>query len=158
MKYDYTCFIDGACEPKNPGGNMGIGAIILDADGNTVKTLSHFVKAKPENSNNVAEYQAFGWLVTELNRIMPPGATILIQGDSKLVIEQMNGKWRIKEGHYVQFAHRAKKILNELQAKCKVTIMWIPREENNIADELSETPMIQNNVTFRIQPLQTHNQ
>lgn len=150
--YDFICFFDGACEPKNPGGAMGIGAAILDRELNRIRVLSHFVKARPQNSNNVAEYQAFGWTVTQLLELMPNEATILIQGDSKLVVEQMNGNWNIKQGAYVQFAHKAKGVLNQLKEKCFVKIEWIPRAQNDMADELSKKPMIDNNIEFKIQP------
>lgn len=153
MNYDYICYFDGACEPRNPGGNMGIGAIILDKEKNIISKLSRYIRTTPNNSNNVAEYQGFGWVITELNRLIPKGATILIHGDSKLVIEQMNGNWQIKKGFYVQFAHRSKVILEELKSKCKVEIRWIPRAQNELADELSKSPMIENGCEFRIQPL-----
>lgn len=152
MTYDYTCYFDGACEPKNPGGAMGIGAVILDKENNRISQLSHYVRAKPENSNNVAEYQGFGWLVTKLNEIIPEGSNVLIMGDSKLVVEQMNGNWNIKAGAYVQFAHKARPILEKLKEKCFVKVQWIPRENNSIADDLSKSPMIANNVEFKIQP------
>ena len=151
--FDYECYFDGACEPKNPGGNMGIGAIILDHEGNKIKELSHFVKANTDNSNNVAEYQAFGWTVTELLRLIPSGSKILIQGDSKLVVCQMNGEWQIKKGAYVPHALRARIVFRELQKKCITTLIWIPREQNEIGDELSKRCMIKSNVEFKIQPV-----
>lgn len=150
--YDFICYFDGACEPTNPSGNMGIGAIIINATtGEVVKELSHYIGSKADNSNNVAEYQAFGWTITQLLSIAPEKSKILIHGDSKLVIEQMNGKWGIKSGFYKQFADKAKGVLFELKKKCDVSIVWIPREKNQKADELSKKCMIENGCEFRIQ-------
>ena len=101
--------------------------------------------------NNLAEYQALGWTVKELNRLIPSG-TIIIHGDSKLVIEQMNGNWQMKSGAYMETAIRAREVLNELKKKCTVTLKWIPRGENSRADELSTAPMIKAGVKFKIQP------
>lgn len=131
---------------------MGIGAIIFDKDGTEVVKLSHFVRAKPENSNNVAEYQGFGWIVTKLSEIMKCGETAKIHGDSKLVIEQMNGKWAMKKGFYIQYAQKAKVILAELKKRCLIELQWIPRAENDVCDSLSKNPMIAQGVEFRIQP------
>src|SRR6185503_7319891 len=143
---DYTCYFDGACEPKNPGGNMGIGAIIFDKDGNEVVKLSHYVKAHPNNSNNVAEYQGFGWIITKLSEIMQDGESAKIHGDSKLVIEQMKGNWQMKKGFYIQFATRAREITQNLSKRCQIELKWIPRAENEVCDSLSKAPMIANNV------------
>lgn len=151
MTYDYICYFDGACEPKNPGGNMGIGAIILDGNRRVIKELSFFVPARPENSNNVAEYQGFGWVVSRLSEIMLDGQNAIIHGDSKLVIEQMAGRWGIKQGQYVQHAVKAKTILTALKDRCAISLQWIPRDQNDICDRLSKSPMIEKGVEFKLQ-------
>lgn len=136
-KYDFTCYFDGACAPTNPNGHMGMGAIIISEHGEPLATLSHHVPAKEGNSNNVAEYQSFGWLVKKLNEIAEAGQSVLIMGDSKLVIMQMNGEWSIKGGMYVETAIRAKVEFQNLRDKCDVLLEWIPREQNEMADSLS---------------------
>lgn len=145
-----TAYFDGCCEPNNPGGNMGIGAVIY-IDGVEKFTLSKHVKAHPNNTNNVAEYQAFGWTVKTLLDLGVTDSDIEVFGDSKMVVEQMNGNWSIKEGSYVQFAERAKQIFTELSKKNEVSLKWIPREKNTIADGLSKKPMKDAGVEFRLQ-------
>ena len=56
-------YFDGACEPINPYGNMGIGAILLK-DNETIFSHSEFVPASKSNSNNVAEYMALEKILT----------------------------------------------------------------------------------------------
>ena len=145
-----TAYFDGCCEPKNPGGSMGFGAVIY-IDGVEKFTLSQQVNAHPNNTNNVAEYQAFGWLLKTISDLKTDNALIEIFGDSKLVVEQMNGNWRIKEGSYVKFAHRAKDIFQKLSKNNDVNLKWIPRGENAVADELSKKPMKDAGVEFRLQ-------
>jgi ribonuclease HI len=86
---------------------MGLGALILK-DESPVFEKSDYVPAKFENSNNVAEYMAFihtlDWLIeNDLKE-----RRIVVYGDSMLVVRQMNGEWRIKEGRYVEWAKKAK--------------------------------------------------
>ena len=147
---NYKAFFDGCCEPKNPGGNMGFGAAIFK-DSVQVETLSQYVPANKNNSNNVAEYQAFGWTAKKLLEVVKAGEVVEIFGDSKLVVEQMNGRWGIKEGFYTQYAKRALVIVKELRTKCKLSITWIPREKNGIADDLSKTPMLKAGIEFKLQ-------
>ncbi len=148
QKKSITCYFDGACEPRNPGGNMGIGAIIFE-DGEIIDSISFFVQANNDNSNNVAEYMAIEWVLTTLISLKYEKENIKIFGDSKLVIEQMKGFWRIKEGRYVHVAKRCK-LLIPLFSNLK--LKWIPREENGYADDLSKRCMKDNGVEFRIQP------
>lgn len=146
---DYICYFDGACAPANPSGCMGIGAIIFDNNGIEVYRLSHFVTAKPTNTNNVAEYQAFGCVISKLIEIMKFGNEAIIMGDSKLVIEQMKGKWKMKEGLYIKYALKAKDILTELKKKCTIELKWIPRLENEVCDNLSKECLIANGVKIK---------
>lgn len=143
-----ACFYDGSCEPFNPGGKMGMGSIIMmgvnvsqvnqvvkgdmDAYGLTytkILTNSYFINACQSNSNNVAEYLALIWVLEMLITLKIKGAYIF--GDSMLVTEQMNGKWKMKGGRYIFYAKTAK----ELDRQHKY--FWLPREYNQMADELS---------------------
>jgi ribonuclease HI len=144
----YTCYFDGACEPKNPGGNMGLGAVVLNDKKERVGMFSDFIPANPENSNNVAEYKAFGWLVAALSDRVEKTDTVEIFGDSKLVVNQMNGFWKIKQGRYVEYAQGYLPIFQRLKTQCKVYLKWIPREQNQLADDLSKAHLIANNVAI----------
>jgi len=129
----YTAFFDGSCEPRNPGGTAGYGAVIFKG-GERVWHHSGMIPASPATSNNVAEYLAFitalDWFIGQRLTTAP----IVIQGDSMLVIKQCFGHWKIKKGLYAQYAIEAKnkvKKFSALQGK------WISREYNSLADELS---------------------
>lgn len=146
---EYVCYFDGACEPKNPGGNMGVGAVIMKED-EVFYQISDYVPANPKNSNNVAEYMAFIYL---LNYFIDNNLTdkrIVMYGDSMLVVQQMCGSWRIKEGRYVEYAKIAK---SKLAGFKNLNIYWIPREENKLAHNLSKKGMIENGCEFKIQPI-----
>lgn len=143
-------YFDGCCEPKNPGGNMGFGAVIF-CDGAKCLELSQWAKEDPKNSNNVAEYQSFGWVVKKILEFAKEGDEIKVFGDSKLVVNQMNGEWKIKEGLYSKYALKAKEIVKEIRSKCLLVIEWIPREKNGLADALSKTPMLKSGIKFKLQ-------
>lgn len=132
-------YFDGSCVPVNPGGIMGIGALICE---NTTKLweLSFKIPAAPDNTNNIAEYLA---VINLLEYLISEDLTqkeILIRGDSMLVVSQMNLKWRIKHGLYTKYAYKAKDLLNEFK---NLKFEWIPREENNEADLLSNLDRIE---------------
>lgn len=150
---------DGCCEPTNPGGNMGMGAIAILGD-YPIFQHSDFAPAAKENSNNVAEYKAFhalidfllGWLGT-----FDGASRIDIRGDSKMVVCQVNGDWKIKQGRYVEYAKDARVKWEKLRLECAqrdilLSLKWIPRAQNGEADALSKKHLIDNGVEFKIQP------
>lgn len=132
----YFCFFDGGCWP-NPGGAMGAGVHITNQDGEIVYEHSGDVNAYDSNTNNVAEYIAFmnclNWLLSNAN----PNDEALISGDSNLVIMQMLGKWRIKNGAYVDYALESRRLLSTVLDLISIELKWIPREDNEIADSLA---------------------
>ena len=154
------CYFDGCCEPTNPGGTAAFGAVIFK-DGERIWDCSRIFRPIPgrekETSNNVAEYSGFIAILEYLIEHGLQRESILIRGDSNLVIQQMFGtrygdyvkKWRIKAGLYVPVAHKAGKLLGQFP---RTKGQWIPREENSIADELSKCELIQAGIEFRIQP------
>lgn len=151
-----TCYFDGCCEPTNPGGNMGLGAW-AHFGSDQLFEHSEMIRAKFTNSNNVAEYMAFEklliWLSTEDKLIDICGRDVIIYGDSKLVIMQMQKLWKIKGGRYVNIANECFKQLTFVKdLGFKVSLEWIPREENDRADDLSKKHLLQNGVVFRLQP------
>ncbi|MBQ4491165.1 MAG: ribonuclease HI family protein [Pyramidobacter sp.] len=116
---------DGASR-GNPG-QAGAGAVIYD-DGQVV-----WLRAKPlgEKTNNEAEYTALALLLDELERRGARGAEIC--GDSKLVISQVTGAWKIKEPRLRALAEPLIERIRALGAKCR----WVPREQNAEADRMS---------------------
>ncbi len=97
-----------------------------------VEKASYLGKA----SNNVAEYSG---LVAglELANELDPTCRILVKMDSKLVVEQMEGRWKIKHADMRALATKARAVLDPR----RVTYQWIPREINKDADRLSNEAM-----------------
>jgi ribonuclease HI len=149
-----NCYFDGCCEPVNPGGTASYGAVIFDGKKRIWDCSKIFFPQKgkeKETSNNVAEYSGFIAILEYLLENNLDGNKIIIHGDSNLVIQQMLGKWKIKKGYYVPFAYKARELLGKF--KKQPTLVWIPREKNDIADELSKAELVKAGVEFRIQPL-----
>jgi len=127
-------YFDGACEPRNPGGTGTYGYAVY-RNGQIIKTGYGCVGRGEGISNNLAEYSglcaALRWLKTQgLEH-----EDILIKGDSMLVIQQMLGSWKIKNGAYVEKAYETQELLGEFQYS---DLEWIPREENDVCDRLSK--------------------
>jgi probable phosphoglycerate mutase len=76
-------------------------------------------------------------------------AEISVKGDSKLVIEQMFGTWKIKSGLYTELAHRARELLSRFT---NIQGEWISRDLNDVADELSKAALKRAGVKLRLQP------
>lgn len=136
---DIIVFFDGSCGPFNPGGEMGWGFVVkLVKDGEYVSLHSEsgFEPESEDNSNNVAEYMALHdsliWLIKNGHNTK----RVFFAGDSKLVINQMEGWWRIKAGLYKETAIVVKSLLKEWFKDCY--FQWIPRSLNEEADELSK--------------------
>ncbi|MDQ0735172.1 reverse transcriptase-like protein [Arthrobacter agilis] len=117
----------------NPG-HAGYGALVRDPESGRilVEKAAYIGKA----SNNVAEYSG---LVSglELAREINPQASVHVKMDSKLVVEQMSGRWQIKHADMKVLAAKARKVLDPR----RVTYEWIPRERNKDADRLSNEAM-----------------
>ena len=117
----------------NPG-VAGSGAVVIDAD--TGEVLIEIAKYIGIATNNVAEYLA---LKSGLEAAvgLNPEARILVRMDSKLVIEQMAGRWKIKHPDMIQIGSEVQRLVANLQVRW----MWIPREENSRADALANKAM-----------------
>lgn len=117
----------------NPGVAAG-GAVIIDADtGEVLAEVGVFVGIA---TNNVAEYSG---LVGGLRkaRELDPDAPIHVRMDSKLVVEQMSGRWKIKHPDMRDLAREAHSII----AGTDVTFEWIAREFNSRADAVANESM-----------------
>ena len=117
----------------NPG-IAGSGTVIYEADGTTVvRKLAYVVGTA---TNNVAEYHA---LYNGLDAAQQLGATdISVRMDSKLVVEQMSGRWKIKHPDMRELAIKCQKILRTFQS---AEFTWVPRRQNAAADALANQAM-----------------
>jgi len=136
---DYICYFDGSCGPINPGGVIGIGTVIYKVYGHykeIIREKSGYIEADIFNSNNMAEYMALIDILEWFDYKEIKDKNIKIYGDSKMVINQMKGRWRIGEGMYNQVAQEAQDLL--LITDNKLHFKWVPREQNTEADKLSK--------------------
>jgi ribonuclease HI len=99
---EYLAWFDGACEPVNPGGTASFGVIVKGVDGTVLLRDHGVVGIGKDMSNNVAEYAGVRHILKYLSS-RPPGR-VTIHGDSNLVINQLNGKWRVRKGLYLSIA------------------------------------------------------
>ena len=132
---DAVANFDGACLPVNPGGTGGWGFVLRDSAGRLLQEGHGVLEASPTMTNNFAEYVAAGMAVKAYYGTGRPGP-LLLRGDSKLVVEQMSGRWKVRSGCYVPVYKR----LQAFIAKCpfEVRWQWIPRGSNSEADVLSK--------------------
>ncbi len=88
-------------------------------------------------TNNVAEYRGLIAGLREAARVAP-GAAVEARMDSKLVVEQMSGRWRIKHPDLQPLARAAREAAGALG---RVLYVWVPRERNRRADKLANEAM-----------------
>lgn len=127
-----SMYCDGGSR-GNPG-VAGSGSVVYDASGETLGEIAYVVGKK--STNNVAEYYG---LVRGLEACREVGAThVDVFMDSKLVVEQMTGRWKIKHPDMQKLARQARDLAGQFE---KVTYTWVPRAKNKKADELSNVAM-----------------
>lgn len=141
----FICYADGCCEPYNPNGHMGIGAVIFE-NGKSIFEYSKHIPASNKNSNNVAEYLAVHAILDYLIEHELTNEEVLVRGDSKLSMMQCAGEWSINKGIYVPLAHEARK---KIPAFAKIRFEWVPRKMNEYADNLSKKHLLEEGVEIR---------
>ncbi|MGK5684789.1 bifunctional RNase H/acid phosphatase [Actinoplanes sp. URMC 104] len=116
----------------NPG-PAGYGSVVRDAGG---EVLLERQGALGVTTNNVAEYTG---LIEGLKAAAELGATeVDVRMDSKLVVEQMSGRWQIKNAGLRPLAAEAAQLVTRF---ARVSFEWIPRERNRAADALANRAM-----------------
>lgn len=88
---------------------------VCDEEGN-----SHISRFPVKHTNNEMEYEAVIFALNLCNECDT------VKTDSKLVVEQVKGRWKVTKRHLLPLMLKARKLMNEK----KVTIEWIPRNEN----------------------------
>ena len=118
----------------NPG-PAAYGAVLRDAD--TGAVIAEEGTTIGVASNNVAEYSG---LIAGLRLAQEhaPDADIEVRMDSKLVVEQMSGRWQVKHPAMKPLALEAAGLVRELGS---VRFGWVPRARNTRADSLANAAM-----------------
>ncbi|CAM4093165.1 Phosphoserine phosphatase 1 [Mycobacterium basiliense] len=117
----------------NPG-PAGYGAVVWTADRATV--LAESKQAIGRATNNVAEYRGLIAGLDDAVKLGVTEATVLM--DSKLVVEQMAGRWKVKHPDLVELHAQAHELAQHFR---RITYTWVPRSRNTYADRLANEAM-----------------
>ena len=117
----------------NPG-PAGYGAVVHDAV--TGELLAERAAGLGRATNNVAEYRGLIAGLAAALELAP--AEVEVRMDSKLVVEQMSGRWQVKHPDMKPLAREAASLVARLP---RVRFSWIPREQNKHADRLANEAM-----------------
>ena len=123
----YILYFDG-CSKGNPG--LGGAGAVLYKHGQEIWGSSQLVGEKV--TNNVAEYSG---LIMGLNEVFTRNIkTIIVRGDSQLVIKQMKGEYKVKSSSLIEYYQQAKLLESYFD---KIVFEHVYRDKNKRADELS---------------------
>lgn len=117
----------------NPGPAAG-GAVVIDpSSGEVLAEVGIWVGTA---TNNVAEYSG---MLAGVRRALAidPDAELAIRMDSKLVVEQMMGRWKIKHPAMAELAAEARQLLSGTPVRFE----WVPRLQNARADQCANDAM-----------------
>jgi probable phosphoglycerate mutase len=122
-----TAYCDGAAR-GNPG-PAGYGAVLTDEGGRVVAEIAEGIGVA---TNNVAEYRA---AIAALERARDLRARrLLLRSDSRLLIQQLKGEWRVKNPTLIRLHTEARGLARAFET---VTFEHVPRELNKDADRLA---------------------
>lgn len=132
VKKRMTLYFDGGSR-GNPG-ISGAGFVLKDKKGVVVK--KGFVFVGKHSTNNEAEYTG---AEVGMQQAVAMGCThLVVKGDSKLVVNQLGGKWKVKAENLKHFIPRCKAIVAKLQ---HVRFEHIERKLNSEADAMANEAM-----------------
>ena len=132
---------DGSTEPVNPSAISTYGC--LARRGDELLFQEQGLAAEPfteHSTNNVAEYVGLIKLLDWLVKNGHHAARVRLFGDSKLVISQVVGKWKVNTEHLQPLHRLAREYVGMFQ---DIRITWVPREENREADLLTHQAYVE---------------
>jgi ribonuclease HI len=123
----YLLQFDGSAEP-NPGKASG-GAIIYSQNKDILYETGEYIEFA---TNNVAEYTG---LIIGLRLALEKGFTkLLVEGDSQLVIFQIQGKWKVKNENIQKYYKEARNLVSQFEF---IALRHIQRGLNKEADRIT---------------------
>src|SRR5439155_11034187 len=127
MLDEVVVYFDGGAR-GNPG-PAAIGAVVLDPSTAPPTRLAAVSERIGETTNNVAEYRA---LIAGLEAAAAtPARAVRVRGDSKLVIEQVAGRWKVKQPHLRPLHAKVRDLLSQYE---QIDLAHVRREYNGDAD------------------------
>ncbi len=124
-----ACFFDGACKGNQLAEKGPMWVAYTLGEEEQVREIPDLPSSHgPLRSNNIAEYQALILLLHGVREVASRDARarFILNGDSQLVIRQMEGRYRVREAHLVPLHEEARRLAAELP----VAFRWVPRERN----------------------------
>ena len=125
-------YFDGLCQPCNPGGTACFAFIVKNKEGNTIHSECGLVAHN--STNNVAEYtgiiRALEWLIANNYQ----NESIIINGDSQLVIQQTKRRFRVNAPNIIPLYRKTISLIFKFN---NIEFELIPSEKNKEADRLS---------------------
>lgn len=111
-------------------GRGGVAAVIRDEEGRVI--FKEGMLLEGESTVNECEY---GAILFGLYNAWKLGATeVAVRSDSQLVVNQINGTWTVKQPHLQAYLDEVR---TETEHFDKVTFEWVPREQNQYADQVA---------------------
>lgn len=136
MLVDLRLYFDGSCI-NNPGGPAAWGFYVLDEQSNRIAEGMGAIPKGGIVTNNVAEWEGLlngmRWLQFQRTHSIDK---LTVYGDSDMVIRQARCEWKCKKPHLQEYLRQLKMIVSALDVGA-IEFAWVPREENQDADELS---------------------
>jgi len=129
----YTIYTDGGSR-GNPG-HAGVGGVIFDNDKKVVAEISQYIGIQ---TNNYAEYKALFLTLKRAMDLSINNKIIDVYMDSLLVVNQLNGKWKVKHNNIIPLYNEIKEILKSFT---NITFTHILRNNNKHADTLANKAM-----------------
>lgn len=126
----FKVYIDGSCRGNGGPDSIGGIGVAIYLDEKLVGSLS--LRMFRPATNNEAEYYGLLRALT----LVPRTEEVHIYSDSKLVVNQVNGKWKAKEARLNKLKEKAQELLKQFN---KVSLKWIPREKNKVANKLAQS-------------------
>ena len=128
-------FVDGSVT-GNPGGLVGFGWHCVETGDESCGVA---YQGGDSATNNASEWMAAAAaLIYVLGQYYDITDTVTIRSDSELLVNQLNGVWRVKHANLKPIAAIVNLLIEELESRnMTVVAEWVPRDQNRIADALS---------------------
>jgi len=131
-------YFDGASRSNNGSKNQtaAIGIVVFkEVDNGLFEKAYEYGEEIGNHTGNYAEWKALIKALELVKKTQHKYSSYEILGDSKLVIEQFNGNWKVKDMELKKLYQKAKEIEKEIKAK--ITVSWIERKKNP-ADKIAK--------------------
>lgn len=116
---------------KGGRGTTAVAFVVIDEQGEVIRKGGTVMEGK----TTISEGEYGGVLMGLYNARMLGGKTVDLYSDSQLIVRQINGQYQVKTAHLMPYLEEVREEIDQFD---KVTITWIPREKNVVADAESK--------------------